>query len=83
MLRSPINKGVNVKTIKHEVKLEKSVKVILGILAIGVFLNAFETPVGKELFGMKNADAIGEGPIHRITLCGKRSGCGFIGASNR
>ena len=71
------------KTIKYEIKLERSVKVILAAFAFGVILNAFETPVGKELFGMKNADAIGEGPIHRITLCGKRSGCGFIGSSNR
>ena len=29
------------KTIKHEIKLEKSVKIILGIFAVGVFLNAF------------------------------------------
>ena len=29
------------RTIKHEVKLEKSVKIILGIFAIGVFLNVF------------------------------------------
>ena len=29
------------KTIKHEIKLEKSVKIILGVLALGIFLNAF------------------------------------------
>ena len=29
------------KTIKHEIKLEKSVKIIFAILAVGVFLNAF------------------------------------------
>ena len=29
------------RTIKHEIKLQKSVIVILGILAIGVFANAF------------------------------------------
>ena len=29
------------KTIKHEIKLQKSVIIILGIFAIGVFLNAF------------------------------------------
>ena len=29
------------RTIKHEIKLQKSVIVILGILAVGVFANAF------------------------------------------
>ena len=29
------------KTITHEIKLEKSVKIIIGIFAIGVFLNVF------------------------------------------
>ena len=29
------------KTIKHEIKLQKSVVVILGILAVGIFANAF------------------------------------------
>ena len=29
------------EVIKHEVKLERSVKIILRILAIGVFLNVF------------------------------------------
>ena len=29
------------KTIKHEIKLERSVKIILGVLALGIFLNAF------------------------------------------
>jgi hypothetical protein len=28
------------KTIKYEIKLERSVKIILGIFAVGVFLNA-------------------------------------------
>ena len=32
---------MNNRTIKHEIKLQKSVIVILGILAVGVFLNAF------------------------------------------
>ena len=38
------------KTIKHEIKLQKSVIVILGILAIGVFANAFQ-----PAFGIKEA----------------------------
>ena len=29
------------RTITHEVKLEKSVKIIIGIFSIGVFLNVF------------------------------------------
>ena len=29
------------RTITHEIKLEKSVKIIIGIFAIGVFLNVF------------------------------------------
>ena len=29
------------RTIKHEIKLQKTVIVILGILAVGVFANAF------------------------------------------
>ena len=55
------------KTIKYEVKLEKSVKVILGAFAFGIILNALVTPVGQELFGIKNANAAG--PVHKITIC--------------
>ena len=29
------------RVVEHKIKLEKSVKVILGVLAFGVFLNAF------------------------------------------
>ena len=43
------------KPIKYEVKLEKSVKIILGILAVGVLFNAFSTPIAIELFGIKEA----------------------------
>ena len=43
------------KKITYEIKLEKSVKIILGIFAVGVFLNAFSTPIGQELFGIKEA----------------------------
>ena len=45
------------KTIKYEVKLETSVKIILGILALGIFLNVFSTPIAVELFGIKDAFA--------------------------
>ena len=39
------------KKVTHEIKLEKSVKIILGLLAIGVLLNAFNP---KE-FAIKDA----------------------------
>ena len=40
------------RVVEHEIKLEKSVKVILGVLALGVLLNAF-APVFdvREAFG--------------------------------
>ena len=41
------------KTVKYEIKLEKSVEIILGILAFGVLFNAFSTPIAIELFGIK------------------------------
>ena len=43
------------KKIIYEIKIEKSVKIILGVFAIGVLLNAFSSPIATELFGMKNA----------------------------
>ena len=67
MIRSIINKGVNMKTIKYEVKLEKSVKVILGAFAFGIILNAFVTPIGQELFGIKDANAAGQ--TNKIAIC--------------
>ena len=77
MIWSLSNKGVNVKTIKYEVKLEKSVKVILGAFAFGIILNAFVTPTGQELFGIKNANAAG--PIHKIAICDQNgSSCATI-----
>ena len=66
------------KTIKHEIKLEKSVKIIFAILAVGVFLNAFATPIGQELFSIKDANAYGQGPIHRVTLCNNAGQCGIV-----
>jgi hypothetical protein len=33
------------KTIKYEIKLEKSVKIILGTLVLGVFLNVLIFPI--------------------------------------
>ena len=43
------------KTVKHEIKLERSVKIILGVLALGIFFNAFSTPIAQELFSIKDA----------------------------
>ena len=65
------------KTVKHEIKLERSVKIILGVLALGIFLNAFATPIAKELFGTKDANAVGQGPIHRIAICDASGWCGL------
>ncbi len=41
------------KTIKYDVKLERSVKIILGVLAVGILFNAFSTSIAIELFGIK------------------------------
>ena len=57
MIILKINKGENMKTVKHEIKLERSVKIILAVFALGVFLNAFASPISKELFGIKDAQA--------------------------
>ena len=65
------------KTVKHEIKLERSVKIIFAILAVGVFLNAFATPIGQELFATKDANAFGQGPIHRVALCHMSGQCGY------
>ena len=32
---------MNKRVVEHEIKLEKSVKIILGVFALGVLLNAF------------------------------------------
>jgi hypothetical protein len=56
------------KTIKHEIKLERSVKIILGVLALGIFLNAFATPIGEELFGITNSNAEGFGDPLRVWI---------------
>jgi hypothetical protein len=49
------------RVVEHEIKLEKSVKIILGVLALGVLLNAF-----APAFDVKKAFAIGESysPVH-------------------
>ena len=63
------------KTVKHEIKLERSVKIILGALALGVLLNAYPI-VEKGIF--TDAQAIGQGPIHKVALCNRNGACGWI-----
>ena len=56
------------RTITHEIKLEKSVKIIIGIFAIGVFLNVFSPLLetksalaelsGSETFYLKHSGKI-------------------------
>ena len=60
------------RTITHEIKLEKSVKIIIGIFAIGVFLNVF-----SPLLETKSAIAkIGneDDPLHIKCVTGCWSG---------
>ena len=43
------------RVVEHEIKLEKSVKIILGVLAVGVFLNAFAPAFSvREAFAQLN-----------------------------
>ena len=57
------------KKITYEIKLEKSVKIILGLFAIGVLLNAI--PIAQELLGFKSAFAdfiYGRGPNQSLEV---------------
>ena len=57
------------RVVEHKIKLEKSVKIILGVLAFGVFLNAF-APVFdvKDVFAIGNSQyrSNGNGPMGGI-----------------
>ena len=64
------------KKVTHEIKLEKSVKIILGVLALGIVLNA-APKIQKSLF--TEAHAAGSGPIYRVTLCNHNDRCGYTG----
>ena len=48
------------RVVEHEIKLEKSVKIILGVLAFGVFLNAFAPvfDVRKAFAELSSGDSI-------------------------
>ena len=62
------------RTIKHEVKLQKSVIVILGLLALGVCANAFAPAISvKEAFAKHRMVGMGS-TSHPITIVCK-SGC--------
>ena len=64
------------KTVKHEIKLERSVKIILGVFVVGVLLNAFPI-MEKRLFTDANAGTTFYGPIHRVALCDDNGWCGY------
>ena len=58
------------KTVKYEIKLEKSVKIILGILAVGILMHALPM-TGQGLFS--KAEAYSD-EVYRVTLCDQH-GC--------
>ena len=63
------------RTIKHEIKLQKSVIIILGILAVGVFANAF-----APAFSIATAYAEGDkaNTVHKIAICNTGGNCADI-----
>ncbi|MDA9682340.1 hypothetical protein N9U23_00445 [Candidatus Pelagibacter sp.] len=62
--------------VTYEVKTEKSLKVILSVIAIALMLNAL--PVIQKMI-ISDAEAVGSGPIHRVTLCNTKGKCGYTG----
>ena len=61
------------RVVEHEIKLEKSVKIILGVLAFGVFLNAF-----APVFDVRKAFALNSGDKISVVVSGAlgcRYGC--------
>ena len=59
------------RAVEHEIKLEKSVKIILGILAFGVFLNAF-----APVFDVRKACALNYGDHISVKMSGSL-GCSY------
>tara|TARA_Y100000590_G_C15659458_1_gene992007 strand:+ start:1050 stop:1247 length:198 start_codon:yes stop_codon:yes gene_type:complete len=53
------------KTVKYEIKLEKSVKIILGILAVGILMHALPMN-GQGLFSKAEAYS---NEVYKVTLC--------------
>ncbi len=60
------------RTITHEIKLEKSVKIIIGIFAIGVFLNVF-SPLLKTTSALAE---LGYGDVLQVQISGS-VGCDY------
>ena len=56
---------MNKRVVEHKIKLEKSVKIILGVLAFGVFLNAF-----APAFDVRKAFALEYGDRIKVELSG-------------
>ena len=63
---------MNNRTITHEVKLEKSVKILLGIFAIGIFLNVFSPLLETKTALAERGDR--DNPIHIKCLFGSCRG---------
>ena len=64
---------MNKRVVEHKIKLEKSVKIILGVLAVGVFLNAF-----APAFDVRKAFALDYGDSISVDVSGSlscSSGC--------
>ena len=55
------------KTVKYEIKLERSAKIILGLLAVGIIMHALPMN-GQGLFS--KAEAYSD-EVYRVTLCDK------------
>ena len=53
------------RVVEHKITLEKSVKIILGVLAFGVFLNAF-----APAFDVRKAFALEHGDRIKVRLSG-------------
>jgi hypothetical protein len=58
------------RVVEHEIKLEKSVKIILGVLALGVLLNAF-----APAFSVREAFA--QFPSYLNVTLGGAIGCSY------
>ena len=58
------------RVVEHEIKSEKSVKIILGVLALGVLLNAFAPVIDvRDAFASTMGNNFN--PVHIVC----RSGC--------
>ena len=64
---------MNKRVVEHKIKLEKSVKIILGVLAFGVFLNAFAPvlDVRKAFAASMTERGAPHYPVHIVC----KSGC--------